>query len=61
MTGRTGTFVQNVAVVSDSPLVRIISPLTTQVTVPLLAEVGPNPLPGFESTDTAPTPKRKTK
>lgn len=43
MTGRTGTFVQNVAVVSDSPLVRVISPITTQVTVPLLAEVGPNP------------------
>lgn len=41
MTGRTATFVQSVAVVSDSPLVRIISPLTTQVTVPVLAEVGP--------------------
>ena len=41
MTGRTATFVQNVAVVSDSPLVRVISPLTTQVTVPVLAEVGP--------------------
>jgi YbbR domain-containing protein len=43
MTGRTGTFVQNVAVVSDSPLVRVISPITTQVTVPVLAEVGPSP------------------
>jgi YbbR domain-containing protein len=43
MTGRTGTFVQDVAVVSDSPLVRVISPVTTQVTVPVLAEVGPNP------------------
>ncbi len=42
MTGRTATFVQNVAVVSDSPLVRIVAPLTTQVTVPVLAEVGPN-------------------
>lgn len=41
MTGRTTTFVQSVAVVSDSPLVRIVSPLTTQVTVPVLAEVGP--------------------
>jgi YbbR domain-containing protein len=41
MTGRMGTFVQSVAVVSDSPLVRVISPLTTQVTVPVLAEVGP--------------------
>jgi hypothetical protein len=41
MTGRTETFVQSVAVISDSPLVRVISPLTTQVTVPVLAEVGP--------------------
>ena len=41
MTGRTGTFVQSVAVISDTPLVRVISPLTTQVTVPVLAEVGP--------------------
>jgi YbbR domain-containing protein len=43
MTGRTATFVQNVAVVSDSPLVRVLSPITTQVTVPVLAEVGPEP------------------
>ena len=42
MTGRTATFVQNVAVVSDSPLVRVISPLTTSVTVPVIPEVGPN-------------------
>lgn len=42
MTGRTETFVQNVAVVADSPLVRVISPLTTSVTVPVLAEMGPN-------------------
>jgi hypothetical protein len=48
MTGRTATFVQNVPVVSDSPLVQIIRPLTTQVTVPVLAEVGPTP-----QTDTA--------
>jgi YbbR domain-containing protein len=41
MTGRTATFVQNVPVVSDSPLVRVRSPITTQVTVPVLAEVGP--------------------
>lgn len=41
MTGRTETFVQNVPVVSDSPLVRVLFPLTTQVTVPVLAEVGP--------------------
>jgi YbbR domain-containing protein len=46
MTGRTATFVQNVAVVSDSPFVRVIAPLTTQVTVPVLAEFGPNqPVP----------------
>lgn len=51
MTGRTETFVQNVAVISDSPLVRVISPLTTQVTVPVLAEVGPVP----PETATAPT------
>lgn len=43
MTGRTDTFVQNVAVVSDSPLVRVIAPVTTQVTVPVLPEIGPNP------------------
>jgi hypothetical protein len=51
MTGRTATFVQNVPVVSDSPLVRIVSPLRTQVTVPVLAEVGPTP----EQTDTTDT------
>jgi YbbR domain-containing protein len=43
MTGRTETFVQNVAVVSDSSLIRIVNPLTTQVTVPVTAEVGPVP------------------
>lgn len=43
MTGRTDTFVQNVSVISDSPLVRVLSPLNTQVTVPVLAEVGPAP------------------
>ncbi len=37
MTGRTSTFTQNVAIVSDSPLVRVISPLTTRVTVPVLS------------------------
>jgi hypothetical protein len=41
MTGRTETFVHDVAVVSDSPLVRVVAPLRTQVTVPVLAEVGP--------------------
>lgn len=43
LTQRTATFVQNVAVVSDSPLVRVVAPSNTQVTVPVLAEVGPNP------------------
>lgn len=43
MTGRTETFVQNVAVVSDSSLIRIVDPLLTQVTVPVTAEVGPPP------------------
>jgi YbbR domain-containing protein len=55
MTGRTATFVQNVAVVSDSPLVRVISPLTTSVTVPVIPEVGPNPPEGTETTDTTTT------
>ena len=50
MTNRTATFVQNVAVVSDSPLVRVVAPLTTEVTVPVLTEVGPVPVP---ATDTA--------
>jgi len=41
MTGRNETFVQNVAVVSDSSLIRIIEPLATQATVPLNPEIGP--------------------
>lgn len=64
MTGRTATFTQNVAIVSDSPLVRVVTPITTQVTVPVLAEIGPN-LPTPTATTTDPTikphgPKRKT-
>ncbi len=51
MTGRTATFVQNVAVVSDTPLVRVVAPMTTQVTVPVLAEVAPNP-PAAETDST---------
>ena len=50
MTGRTETFVQDVPVVSDSPHVRLVSPLTTQVTVPVIAEVGPA-LPSDAATD----------
>lgn len=53
MTGRTSTFVQNVAVISDSPLVRLVSPTTTQVTVPVLAEVGPVP-PSTETSTAQP-------
>jgi YbbR domain-containing protein len=54
MTGRTATFAQSVAVVSDSPLVRVIAPVTTQVTVPVLAEVGPSPLPETDTTERKP-------
>lgn len=45
MTGRTETFTQAAAVVSDSPFVRVIDPATVQVTVPVLGEVGPPPPP----------------
>ncbi len=54
MTGHTGTFVQSVAVVSDSPLVRIVAPLTTQITVPVLASVGPTQPSGTTGEDEAP-------
>ena len=53
MTGRTQTFVHATGVIADSPLVRVISPLTTQVTVPVLAEVGPEP--PTDTTDTTGT------
>jgi YbbR domain-containing protein len=51
MTGRTETFVQSVAVVSDVPQVRVIAPLITRVTVPVLAEVGPTAPPGLTAAD----------
>lgn len=58
MTGRTATFVQNPAVVTDSPLVRVISPLTAQVTVNVSSAIGPElpePQPGTtDETETAP-------
>lgn len=58
MTGRTETFVQNVAVVSDSSLIRIIDPLMTEVMVPLIPEIGP----GTQSqTTTTETTERKSK
>lgn len=43
MTGRTALFVQNVGVVAESPLVRVVEPQTVEVTVPVLAEIGPLP------------------
>lgn len=60
MTGRTGTFVQNVAVVSDSSLVRVIEPLTTQVTVPVSAEIGPAAPVTETTTETQPGSEKKT-
>ncbi|MGZ7040845.1 MAG: CdaR family protein [Thermoanaerobaculia bacterium] len=50
MTGRTALFVQNVGVVSDSPLVRVVDPQTVEVTVPVLAEIALEP-------DAEPAPK----
>ena len=58
MTGRTGTFTQSVAVVSDAPLIRVIEPLTTQVTVPVYAEVGP-PEPTTTATTGTQSEKKK--
>jgi YbbR domain-containing protein len=52
MTGRTDTFVQNVAVVSDVPQVRVIAPLIARVTVPVLAEVGPAAPPAVTASET---------
>jgi YbbR domain-containing protein len=59
MTGRTETFVQNVAVVSDSSLIRIIEPLATQATVPVNPEIGPvAPVTATDTTgDTTPEEK----
>lgn len=54
MTGRTATFTQSVAVVSDSPFARVIEPTTTQVTVPVIAEFGP-PSPEGETMTTTTT------
>jgi YbbR domain-containing protein len=67
MTGRTDTFMQNVSVVSDSSLIRIIEPVTTQATVPVTPEIGPvAPVTTTTDTDTAtetapPEKKPKTK
>ena len=55
MTGRTETFVQNAAVVSDSSLVRVVDPLTTQVTIPVTAAIGPMPPAETATTETIDT------
>jgi YbbR domain-containing protein len=60
MTGRTDTFTQSVAVVSDSPLVRIVQPLATQVTVPVAPEVGPSAPAVTTSATSATTTGEKT-
>jgi len=56
LTGRTATFVQNVAVVSDSALVRIIDPINADVTVPVTPVVTSTEPP----TETAPPAPAKT-
>jgi YbbR domain-containing protein len=62
MTGRAETFQQNVTVVSDSSLIRIIEPLTTQATVPVNPEIGPvAPVPATDTSETATEPKPKSK
>ncbi len=60
MTGRTDTFVQTVAVVSDSSLIRIIEPLTTQATVPVNPGIGPvAPLSSTSEPPSEPSPDKK--
>ena len=62
MTGRTDTFVQNVTVVTDSPLLRVIDPALTQVTVPITAEIGPQPPPTDTAAETeTPAPEKEAK
>ena len=59
MTGRTATFVQPVAVVSDSSLIRIVEPLMTQVTVPVIEETAPATSTETETTSTSGEKKTK--
>lgn len=63
MTGRTDSFVQNVSIVTDSPLVRVIDPTLTQVLVPITAEIGPQaPLTDTTAdTETAAPPEKEPK
>jgi YbbR domain-containing protein len=58
MTGRNDTFEQNVAVVSDLPLIRIVDPPAVQVTVPVSAEIGPQPTETSGETTTQPETKK---
>jgi hypothetical protein len=60
MTNRTEPFVQEVPVVSDSSLIRVINPQATQVTVPVTAEIGPI-APSETATTGATATPRKTK
>ena len=55
ISGRTATFTQRVQVLSDSQLVRVVEPLTAQVTVPILAPVGPARPPETETAATGTT------
>lgn len=55
MTGRTDTFEQNAAIVSDSSLIRIVDPQVTHVTVPVTAVVAS----ATAATDTAGKPTKK--
>lgn len=59
MTGRTATFVQPVAVVSDSSLIRIVEPLMTQITVPVIEEAVPATPAETETTSTSSEKKTK--
>lgn len=66
MSGRTETFTRSVAVVSDSPLVRVIQPLMVDVTVPVLPKVGPVPATASSdetanATDTTATQTKRKK
>jgi len=62
MTGRTDSFVQNVSIVTDSPLVRVIDPTLTQVMVPVTAEIGPQaPLTDTAADTETPAPEKETK
>ena len=59
VSGRTSTFTQRVQVLSDSQLVRVVEPLTAQVTVPILPPVGPAQPPPA-ATDTTPATTETT-